>query len=271
MSSTMQQPAAGNLDLRPGRPPILWTNPGPDPVGWAAHFRNDVRQIVARHGSVHDPGPRGPRPRADGRRVRPPRGGRPAGRARALRAPHRARERAVLVHPVAGDPADVPAQRAELPARPARLHVLRLPASGRLRRRHAGRRRLGRAPGAAPAAGVATRPRGLAAGPQLQRRDRRVVGRGLRHQRPRRRRALLPQPGHRVHLERRQPEHPPAPPRRGAAPRRRTTLLVQPGRVPQRVDARPRHPRVPRRVLRTRRAARSPRASATASRSARTW
>jgi alpha-ketoglutarate-dependent taurine dioxygenase len=52
MSSTMQQPAAGNLDLRPGRPPILWTNPGPDPVGWAAHFRNDVRQIVARHGSV---------------------------------------------------------------------------------------------------------------------------------------------------------------------------------------------------------------------------
>ena len=27
-------------------------NPGPDPVGWAAYHRNDVRQTVARYGSV---------------------------------------------------------------------------------------------------------------------------------------------------------------------------------------------------------------------------
>jgi alpha-ketoglutarate-dependent taurine dioxygenase len=52
MSSPTQSPAAGNLDLRPGHPPILWVSPGPDPVGWAAYHRNDVRQIVARYGAV---------------------------------------------------------------------------------------------------------------------------------------------------------------------------------------------------------------------------
>ena len=52
MSSTLQPSAAGNLDLRPGHPPILGVGAGGDPVGWAAHHRNDVRQIVARYGSV---------------------------------------------------------------------------------------------------------------------------------------------------------------------------------------------------------------------------
>ncbi|MDL5158357.1 TauD/TfdA family dioxygenase [Actinomycetospora termitidis] len=43
---------AANLDLRAGHPPILHSDGGADPVGWTAHHRNEVRQILARYGSV---------------------------------------------------------------------------------------------------------------------------------------------------------------------------------------------------------------------------
>ena len=50
--SAPPRPPAVNLDLRAGHPPILWTDGGPDPAAWAAAHRHEVRQILARYGSV---------------------------------------------------------------------------------------------------------------------------------------------------------------------------------------------------------------------------
>jgi hypothetical protein len=52
MSATLGPPPALTPDLQAGRPPILRADCGPDPVGWAAHHRTDVRQVLARHGAV---------------------------------------------------------------------------------------------------------------------------------------------------------------------------------------------------------------------------
>ena len=102
----------------------------------------------------------------------------------------------------------------------------------------------------------AVRAGGLAAHPQLQRRDRGVGRRGVRHRRPWRRRELLPRQRDRVRVAtRRRTAHQAAPQRRGAAPGHRPALLVQPDRVPQRVDDGPRGARVPGGRLRRRRAA----------------
>ncbi|GLZ52634.1 TauD/TfdA family dioxygenase [Actinomycetospora sp. NBRC 106378] len=51
MSATLGPPAAP-LDLQAGRPPILRADGAADPVGWTTHHRTEVRQILARHGSV---------------------------------------------------------------------------------------------------------------------------------------------------------------------------------------------------------------------------
>jgi alpha-ketoglutarate-dependent taurine dioxygenase len=41
-----------DLDLRPGRPPMLRVSPTGDPPGWAAEHREALRAVVAEHGSV---------------------------------------------------------------------------------------------------------------------------------------------------------------------------------------------------------------------------
>ncbi len=71
----------------------------------------------------------------------------------------------------------------------------------------------------------------------------RTYGKSVRIRRPRRRRAPLPGPRHRVRLAPgRHAAHPAAPQRRAAPPGDRPPVLVQPDRVPQRMDAGPRHP-----------------------------
>ena len=51
MSATLGPPAV-NLDLGAGRPPILHAVGGSDPIAWTTERRNEVRQILARYGSV---------------------------------------------------------------------------------------------------------------------------------------------------------------------------------------------------------------------------
>ena len=41
-----------DLDLRPGKPPILVADGGGDPPGWAAEHRDALRDVVAEHGAV---------------------------------------------------------------------------------------------------------------------------------------------------------------------------------------------------------------------------
>jgi hypothetical protein len=50
MSATLGPPAP--LDLQAGRPPVLRADGAADPVGWTHHHRTEVRQVLARHGSV---------------------------------------------------------------------------------------------------------------------------------------------------------------------------------------------------------------------------
>ncbi len=41
-----------DVDLRPGRPPMLWAEAGGDAPNWAAEHREALRAVVAEHGSV---------------------------------------------------------------------------------------------------------------------------------------------------------------------------------------------------------------------------
>ncbi|HEY4420578.1 MAG TPA: TauD/TfdA family dioxygenase [Pseudonocardia sp.] len=41
-----------DVDLRPGKPPMLWASPTGDAPGWAAERRDALRAVVADHGSV---------------------------------------------------------------------------------------------------------------------------------------------------------------------------------------------------------------------------
>ncbi|HEX3649609.1 MAG TPA: TauD/TfdA family dioxygenase, partial [Pseudonocardiaceae bacterium] len=41
-----------NLDVRPGRPPILFADGAGDPNAWAAEHRAALRAVVAEHGAV---------------------------------------------------------------------------------------------------------------------------------------------------------------------------------------------------------------------------
>jgi alpha-ketoglutarate-dependent taurine dioxygenase len=50
MSSS--SPALLDVDLQPGRPPVLRAGPTGDPPGWAAEHREALRLVVAEHGSV---------------------------------------------------------------------------------------------------------------------------------------------------------------------------------------------------------------------------
>lgn len=45
-------PALLDLDLRPGKPPLLWADAVPDPVDWAAEHRDALRDAVTEHGAV---------------------------------------------------------------------------------------------------------------------------------------------------------------------------------------------------------------------------
>jgi len=50
----MSEPATTTLklDLRPGKPPILWAGRGGDGVGWAAAYREELRAAVTEHGAI---------------------------------------------------------------------------------------------------------------------------------------------------------------------------------------------------------------------------
>jgi alpha-ketoglutarate-dependent taurine dioxygenase len=50
--SSSSQAALLEVDLRPGKPPILHTRPADDAVRWAAEHRVALRAVVAEHGSV---------------------------------------------------------------------------------------------------------------------------------------------------------------------------------------------------------------------------
>ena len=179
-----------DLDRRPGAPAILRTA-ADDPVGWAAEHRDALRAAVAEHGALLVRG-LGLWDRAQvGAVFR-----RLADELMTEREAFAPRER----HPegtysstaVAGQPAHVHAPRTELHPRRPRPDAVRLP--DRATRGWGDRtgRRADRARGAARRAGGAVRARGVAAHPQLQRRDRGVVRRGVRHGGPCGRRAVLP-------------------------------------------------------------------------------
>ena len=103
-----------DVDLRPGTPPLLQAAAGGDATRWAAEHRDAVRAAVAEHGSLL---------------IRGLALGDVAGAAavfarlasgltteeEAFAPAERVRRRRVLVHAVAGEPADVHAPRAELP------------------------------------------------------------------------------------------------------------------------------------------------------------
>ena len=104
------------------------------------------------------------------------------------------------------------------------LMLFALPRRAQRRRCDRGGRLGDRARRAAGRAGRPVRARGLAAHPQLQRRDRRLGRGGVRHRRPRRRRELLPRQRDRVRVAaRRWAAHQAAPQRRRAAPRHRSS------------------------------------------------
>jgi len=44
--------SAMNVELRPGKPPVVWAETGGDAASWAAAHRNKLRTMVAVHGSV---------------------------------------------------------------------------------------------------------------------------------------------------------------------------------------------------------------------------
>ena len=123
-------PPASPLDvqLQPGRPPMLRAEAAGDAPGWAAEHRDALRAVVAEHGSVLVRG-LGLRDAAEvGGRV-PAAGHRPDGRAGGVRAAAGLRRGRVLLGEVAGEPADVHAPRAELRARVPRPDAVRLPAA----------------------------------------------------------------------------------------------------------------------------------------------
>jgi alpha-ketoglutarate-dependent taurine dioxygenase len=51
MSSSYPTPLL-NLDLRPGKPPILWADAAGDPPGWAWAHRDGLRAALTEHGAV---------------------------------------------------------------------------------------------------------------------------------------------------------------------------------------------------------------------------
>src|ERR671914_1288296 len=44
--------ASLEVDLQPGKPPMLWADPRGDAPGWAAQHRDALRAVVAEHGAV---------------------------------------------------------------------------------------------------------------------------------------------------------------------------------------------------------------------------
>lgn len=203
---------------------------------------------------------RGARPRSRAGRTDRGRGrvraaDRPADdRAGGVRAAHRLPRRGALLDRMAAEPADVHAPRTQLHPGIPGTDALRLRQPAVLGRGHRGQRFHRRAGLAARGPARAVRTRRLAAHPQLQRRDRGLGRRSVRHRGPLRDRAVLPRQPDRVRMAaRRRPAHPAAPRRDRRASGHRPAVLVQPDRLPQRVDDGPRGARVPGRHLRGRR------------------
>ena len=244
-----------DVDLQPGKPPMLRAEAAGDAPSWAAEHRDALRAVVAEHGSVLVRG-LGLRDAAETGAVFQRLATGLMTEKEAFAPRRDLLRRRVLLVEVAAEPADVHAPRTELRARVPRPDAVRVPHRAHRRRGDRGGRLADRARRAARRAGRAVRAGGLAAHPQLQRGDRGVRRRGVRHRGPWRRRELLPRQRDRVRVAtRRRAAHQAAPQRRGASPGHRPALLVQPDRVPQRVDDRPRGARVPGGRLRRRRAA----------------
>ena len=244
-----------DVDLQPGKPPVVRAEAGGDAANWAARYRDVLRAVVAEQGCVLVRG-LGLRDAAGAGAVFRRLAVRVDGREGGVRAAAALSRRGVLGHAVAGESADVHAPRAELRAGVPRPGAVRLPDRPRGRRGDRGGRRAGRAPRAARRPGPAVRAGRLGAHPQLQRGHRGVGGAGVRHRRPARGGELLPGQRDRVRLAaRRRAADPAAAQRGGAPPGHRAALLVQPDRVLERADDRPRSAGVPGRGLRPGRAA----------------
>ena len=104
-----------NVELRPGKPPVVRAETGGDAAGWAAGQRNALRTMVAVHGSVlvrglglHDAAQTGAVFQQLAASLMPEQ--------EAFAPRQRLSRRPVLGHAVATEPADVHAPRAELQA-----------------------------------------------------------------------------------------------------------------------------------------------------------
>ena len=137
-----------DVDLQPGKPPVVRAEAGGDAAGWAARYRDALRAVVAERGCVLVRG-LGLRDAAETGAVfqRLAAGLMAEREAFAPRQPYP--RRGVLGHAVAGESADVHAPRAELRAGVPRPAAVRLPDRPGRRRGDRGGRRAGRAPRAA--------------------------------------------------------------------------------------------------------------------------
>ena len=205
-----------DVDLQPGKPPVVRAEAGGDAAGWAARYRDALRAVVAEQGCALVRG-LGLRDATETGAVfqRLATSMMAEQEAFAPRQPYP--RRGVLGHAVAGEPADVHASRAELRAGVPRPAAVRLPDR----------------PGGGGATGVADAPavlralpaalvqrfeqQGWVLDPELQRGHRGVGGAGVRHRRPARGGELLPGQRDRVRLAARRRAADPAAAQRGGA------------------------------------------------------
>ena len=137
-----------DVDLQPGKPPVVRAEAGGDAASWAARYRVPLRAVVAERGCVLVRG-LGLGNATEAGAVFRAAGGRLDDRAGGVRAPAALSRWRVLGHAVAAEPADVHASRAELRAGVPRPGDVRLPDRPRGRRGDGGGRRAGRAQRAA--------------------------------------------------------------------------------------------------------------------------